>query len=227
MLYRIRDSSSALCKNESKIFLSIEPASCMISRIATHSKTDPREIIKKLRLSGFENLPEPSAMFKGILNEALDNWSFVVLSNWIDLISCFDSKWKVFAFLYTSRFWNSNIVVKCSCYLNIRILFQNYNSILILILFLVLKIKAETEWVWEREWRQKIKGQEENFSAFIFWYLGPESNRHTRKYRILNPARLPVPPPRHFIHCCPTDNNHLPLQAGAKIRNYFKSTSGY
>jgi hypothetical protein len=31
-------------------------------------------------------------------------------------------------------------------------------------------------------------------------YLGPESNRHTRKYRILNPARLPVPPPRHFAY---------------------------
>ena len=28
-------------------------------------------------------------------------------------------------------------------------------------------------------------------------YLGPGSNRHSRKNRILNPARLPVPPPRH------------------------------
>ncbi|MDF3028349.1 MAG: hypothetical protein K0S23_2656 [Fluviicola sp.] len=27
-----------------------------------------------------------------------------------------------------------------------------------------------------------------------------------------------------FIFCCPTDS-HLPMQAGAKIRNYFKSTS--
>ena len=72
--------------------------------------------------------------------------------------------------------------------------------------------------------KTKNKGQEEHFSAFIFWYLGPESNRHTRKYRILNPARLPVPPPRHLYFAVRL-TAHLPMQAGAKIRNYFKSTS--
>jgi hypothetical protein len=30
-------------------------------------------------------------------------------------------------------------------------------------------------------------------------YLGWESNPHSRKNWILNPARLPVPPPRHFF----------------------------
>lgn len=44
-----------------------------MSRIATHSKTDPLDMMKKFLRSGFENLPEPSAIFKGILNEALDN----------------------------------------------------------------------------------------------------------------------------------------------------------
>ena len=32
-------------------------------------------------------------------------------------------------------------------------------------------------------------------------YLGWESNPHSRKNRILNPARLPIPPPRQFAVC--------------------------
>jgi imidazolonepropionase len=46
----------------------------------------------------------------------------------------------------------------------------------------------------------------------VFLYPGPESNRHSRKNRILSPARLPVPPPGHitvwdgkyriFLHIC-------------------------
>ena len=76
----MRDNSSAFCKKELKVFLSIKLESCNISKIATHSKTDPREIIKKFRLSGFENRPEPSAILRAILKDALDNWSFIVLS---------------------------------------------------------------------------------------------------------------------------------------------------
>ena len=33
---------------------------------------------------------------------------------------------------------------------------------------------------------------------FLQWYRGSESNRHSRRNRILNPARLPVPPPRRL-----------------------------
>ena len=35
---------------------------------------------------------------------------------------------------------------------------------------------------------------------FAKWYRESESNRHSRRNRILNPARLPVPPPRHLAH---------------------------
>jgi len=49
------------------------PLSWSISRIATHSKTEPLDTMKKLRLSGFENLPEPSAILRAMLNEARDN----------------------------------------------------------------------------------------------------------------------------------------------------------
>ena len=30
-------------------------------------------------------------------------------------------------------------------------------------------------------------------------YLGWESNPHSMQNRILNPARLPIPPPRHYF----------------------------
>jgi hypothetical protein len=43
------------------------------SRIATHSKTELLVITKKLRLSDLEKRPLPSAIFKTILKEALDN----------------------------------------------------------------------------------------------------------------------------------------------------------
>ena len=78
---------------------SIKLESCKMSRIATHSKTDPLEMLKKLRLSGFENLPEPSALLRAMLKEARDYLYFFVLSGLIDLINCFDSKCKAFAFL--------------------------------------------------------------------------------------------------------------------------------
>jgi hypothetical protein len=35
-------------------------------------------------------------------------------------------------------------------------------------------------------------------AAFEYWYRGSESNRHYLRNRILNPARLPVPPPRQY-----------------------------
>ena len=39
-------------------------------KIATHSKTELREIVKKLFRSGLEKRPEPSAMFNTILKDA-------------------------------------------------------------------------------------------------------------------------------------------------------------
>src|SRR5690606_40829701 len=31
------------------------------------------------------------------------------------------------------------------------------------------------------------------------WCLGSDSNRHALRHRILSPARLPIPPPRHGV----------------------------
>jgi hypothetical protein len=34
-----------------------------------------------------------------------------------------------------------------------------------------------------------------------YWCLGPESNRHALRRRILSPLRLPIPPPRQVCTC--------------------------
>ena len=41
--------------------------------------------------------------------------------------------------------------------------------------------------------------REENIRKNLYWCLGSESNRHASRHWILNPARLPIPPPRHDL----------------------------
>ncbi len=54
--------------------------------------------------------------------------------------------------------------------------------------------KSENECENEQK-NQSVKLRARSVSHSGFSYPGPESNRHSRKNRILNPARLPVPPP--------------------------------
>lgn len=58
----------------------------------------------------------------------------------------------------------------------------------------VLRSRIKTR-INEKKQSSKLRSRFVSHSAFM--YPGPESNRHSRKNRILNPARLPVPPPRH------------------------------
>lgn len=55
---------------------------------------------------------------------------------------------------------------------------------------------------------QKNGNEIECSISFPFVYPGRESNPHSRRNWILNPARLPVPPPRH---------QGLPLKGGANL----------
>ena len=91
--------------------------SLKISKIATHSKTEPRAITQKFFLSGLLNLLVPSAIFSTILKDALLSWFLVVLS--IGLVSSIirqTVELKALAFLYTSRFSKSNIYREmCEC----------------------------------------------------------------------------------------------------------------
>ena len=52
--------------------------------MATHSKADPLEMMKKFFRSGFVNLPVPSAILSKILKDARRNWSLVVLSSFVE-----------------------------------------------------------------------------------------------------------------------------------------------
>ncbi len=58
-------------------------------------------------------------------------------------------------------------------------------------------LKSENECENEQK-NQSVKLRSRFVSHSGFLYPGPESNRHSRQNRILNPARLPVPPPGLF-----------------------------
>ena len=113
----------------------IFPWSFWISKIATHSKIDAREITKKFLRSAFENFPEPSAIFSGTLNEALPNWSITYRSMFFPRINDLHSWWNTFAFEYTVNFLNSNMNVD---------LIENkpYNASLSILFFILLKITS-------------------------------------------------------------------------------------
>jgi hypothetical protein len=56
-------------------------------------------IVKWRFLCFFENVPQPFAMFRGMLKEALPSWSFTYLSNLLFRIISLQATWNVLAFL--------------------------------------------------------------------------------------------------------------------------------
>ena len=81
MEYKILESSSAwdiiFFNSDSAIF----PSSFSMSKTAQHSKTEALAMVKKFLLSLGENLPLPSAMLSGTLNDALPSWSMTYFSS--------------------------------------------------------------------------------------------------------------------------------------------------
>ena len=55
-------------------------------------------------------------------------------------------------------------------------------------------------------------------ALYLNWYRGSESNRHFRRNWILNPARLPVPPPRQIQAL-----NYIDLEFIMEVLFYDKS----
>ena len=61
--------------------------------------------------------------------------------------------------------------------------------------YLLQEVEANLQVSSDKKWATRM--------THLVWYPRPESNRHSRKNRILNPARLPVPPLGHFTNLTP------------------------